>query len=103
MLERRVVRFGGTGGLASFTHIVVAFSWLYLLSSSVFIANIVGFLCAFGLSYLLQSRFVFQVKITTQNAKRFLWFNSVHSWCHNFLARSSKTVITMFACCLWYS
>lgn len=71
MLERRIVRFGVTGGLSSFTHIVVAFSWLYLLSSSVFIANMVGFLCAFGLSYLLQSHFVFQRKITTQNAKRF--------------------------------
>ncbi|OEF60326.1 polysaccharide synthesis protein GtrA [Enterovibrio norvegicus] len=71
MLEKRIVRFGITGALASLTHIVVAFTWLYFLGSSVFIANMFGFSCAFGLSYLLQSHFVFQRTLSIENAKRF--------------------------------
>lgn len=71
LLAHRIVRFGLTGGLATLTHIVVAFALLRFLTTSVFIANLVGFGCAFGLSYLMQSLFVFQKSLSLKNAMRF--------------------------------
>ncbi|MGL5291890.1 MAG: GtrA family protein, partial [Vibrionaceae bacterium] len=44
---------------------------LYFFSSNTLIANVAGFSCAFGLSYYLQSYFVFKQKASAQNAWRF--------------------------------
>ncbi|WP_256386982.1 GtrA family protein [Candidatus Enterovibrio altilux] len=60
-----------TGGFATMLHIATAFSLLHFLSISVFIANLFGFSCSFGWSYLMQSRFVFKKKLSITNAKRF--------------------------------
>ena len=71
LLAIRIIRFGLTGGIATLTHILVAFSALRFLEASVFTANIAGFCSAFSLSYLMQSLFVFQKSLTLQNAGRF--------------------------------
>ncbi|RXJ73501.1 polysaccharide synthesis protein GtrA [Veronia nyctiphanis] len=71
LLEIRVIRYGLTGGLATFTHVAIAFSMLHFFTPSVFLANVVGFCCAFILSYLMQSLFVFQHALTLKNAQRF--------------------------------
>ncbi|MGL6176037.1 MAG: GtrA family protein [Vibrionaceae bacterium] len=71
LFQLRLVRFGFSGALATLTHVSVAFAVLYFGSSSTFIANVAGFSCAFGLSYYLQSYFVFKQKASTQNAWRF--------------------------------
>ncbi|OEE68782.1 polysaccharide synthesis protein GtrA [Enterovibrio norvegicus FF-33] len=70
-LAHRVARFGLTGGLASLTHISVAFAMLHFSASSVFAANLIGFACAFSLSYLMQSLFVFKKSLSLKNATRF--------------------------------
>ncbi|MFD2177060.1 GtrA family protein [Veronia pacifica] len=71
LLSVRLLRYVLTGGLATLTHIVVAFGALKFLTHSVFIANVMGFCCAFLLSYLMQSLFVFQQNLTLKNARRF--------------------------------
>ncbi|MEZ8141245.1 polysaccharide synthesis protein GtrA [Enterovibrio norvegicus FF-162] len=71
LLTYRLIRFGLTGGLASLTHIIIAFTLLLFFATNVFIANLIGFVCAFGLSYLMQSLFVFKKSLSLKNATRF--------------------------------
>lgn len=71
LLAHRIVRFALTGGLATLTHIVVAFALLHFFSACVFYANLTGFACAFGLSYLMQSLFVFRKTLSLKNLVRF--------------------------------
>lgn len=71
LLSLRIVRFGLAGGIATLTHIGVAFTLLHVFSTNVFVANIFGFLCAFTLSYLLQSLFVFKKNLSLKHVKRF--------------------------------
>lgn len=70
--NHRILRFAMVGGIATSTHIMVAFLFLSLFKNQVFLANLGGFSCAFGISYFLQSRFVFQKKTSWHNATRFL-------------------------------
>ncbi len=71
ILHHKITRFVFVGGLATLTHIGVAFSAIYFSAIPVFIANIFGFSVAFGLSYLMQSLFVFRKSLTRKNAFRF--------------------------------
>lgn len=71
LLAHRIVRFALTGGLATLTHIAVAFALLHFFSAHVFYANLAGFACAFGLSYLMQSLFVFRKALSLKNLVRF--------------------------------
>ncbi|KKD61496.1 polysaccharide synthesis protein GtrA [Grimontia sp. AD028] len=71
LLSHRIIRYGLAGGLATLTHISVAFALLHFMAVSVFIANLLGFLTAFSVSYLLQSFFVFQQSLSLKNVSRF--------------------------------
>lgn len=71
LFNYRIARFFFAGGLATLTHIAIAFALLRFLGVSVLTANLLGFSGAFGLSYLMQSLFVFNKKLSLQNAKRF--------------------------------
>lgn len=71
LFHYRIVRFALTGGLATLTHLAIAFLFLRFFSPSVFVANLLGFSGAFGLSYLLQSLFVFKTSLSLKNAQRF--------------------------------
>ncbi len=71
LLAIRIVRFGLVGGVATLIHITAAFLYIYFLADQVFVANLIGFSCAFGFSYLAQSRFVFNSRVGMDNASRF--------------------------------
>ncbi|KXF82730.1 GtrA family protein [Enterovibrio coralii] len=71
LLQVRIFRFALTGGLASLTHIAVAFAVIHLWATNTLFANVVGFSCAFFLSYFLQSTFVFRQHLSLKNALRF--------------------------------
>ncbi len=71
LLCYRLIRFGITGALATLTHLVIAFSILYFTNLSVWFANLIGFLCAFCLSYLMQTLFVFKKVLSFSNLSRF--------------------------------
>ena len=71
LIAYRPVRFVITGGIATLTHISVAFFLIAFFHTDVFFANVCGFCCAFGLSYSLQSAFVFKKQISWKNAQRF--------------------------------
>lgn len=69
--QYRIIRFICTGGLATLTHISVAFAVLNFITAPVWLANLIGFSCAFGVSYLLQTQFVFQKSLSWKNLTRF--------------------------------
>lgn len=71
LLAMRIVRFGLVGGIATLIHIAAAFIYLYFLGDQVFVANLTGFSCAFGFSYLMQTRFVFSSRVRLDNASKF--------------------------------
>lgn len=71
LFQHRIVRFIFSGGIATLTHIGIAFTMLHFASASAFIANVVGFAVAFSVSYILQSIFVFQRSLSSKNVKRF--------------------------------
>lgn len=71
LFSHTIVRFILAGGIATLTHISIAFGLLRFFNSSVLIANLLGFSGAFTLSYLLQSLFVFKKTLTLKNGKRF--------------------------------
>lgn len=71
LLSYRIARFALTGGIATMTHICVAFALIHFSSAGVFVANLLGFACAFSLSYLMQSLFVFKKPLSFQNITRF--------------------------------
>ncbi len=71
LLGYRLIRFFVTGALATLTHLLIAFSILYFTHFSVWLANLIGFLCAFCLSYLMQTLFVFKKKLSLPNLSRF--------------------------------
>lgn len=63
LLAKEIVRFIISGALATSIHIIIAFLWLHFINLNTFIANFCGFSCAFGVSYICQSLWVFKHKI----------------------------------------
>lgn len=59
----QMVRFGLVGGIATFTHLIVATGLLFVAPSAPLIAiNIVAFVVAFGVSFIGHSRYTFKAK-----------------------------------------
>jgi putative flippase GtrA len=71
LLKLRIVRFGLTGGVATAIHLGIAFTSLRWGSDSVFLANLLGFSCAFSFSYLVQSLWVFEHHIALVSVLKF--------------------------------
>ena len=71
LLAIRIVRFGLVGGISTLIHIVAAFLYIYFLGDQVFVANLIGFFCAFWFSYLVQSRFVFNSRVGMNSMSKF--------------------------------
>lgn len=67
----KIVRYGLIGALSTLIHITMAFLYIYYVNASIFISNSVGFLSAFGFSYLLQSKVVFQHAVSYKNALKY--------------------------------
>lgn len=73
----KIVRYGLIGGLSTLIHITMAFLYIYLVNDSIIVSNIIGFLCAFGFSYLLQSKLVFQHTISYKKALKYFLVQSL--------------------------
>lgn len=66
-----IVRYGLIGAFSTLIHITMAFLTIYYVNDSIFISNCIGFLSAFGFSYLLQSTLVFQHAISYHKALKY--------------------------------
>lgn len=70
-LNYRIVKYGFIGGVATIIHIAAAYTYLYIISDSIFASNIIGFLFAFAFSYTFQSKFVFNHSISYEKAIKY--------------------------------
>lgn len=71
VLQLKLVRYGLIGGVSTAIHLVFAFLLIGVFASTVFWANVVGFLCAYGVSYLAQASFVFESSVSLGSALRY--------------------------------
>jgi len=69
--SHKILRYALIGALSTLIHITMAFLTIYYVNDSVFISNTVGFLCAFGFSYWLQSVLVFKHALSYHKALRY--------------------------------
>jgi len=67
----KIVRYGFIGGISTFIHISIASLFIYFISNSLFLSNITGFLVAYIFSYTVQSKFVFDNKISIEKATKY--------------------------------
>jgi putative flippase GtrA len=58
----QIVKYGLLGVIATFIHLLSAWTIIYFLSSAVFISNIIAFFIAFSFSYIAQTLYVFNSK-----------------------------------------
>jgi putative flippase GtrA len=71
--NHRFVRFSAIGGVATLLHISIAFLTTYMFNTPVILANTLGFLIAFVLSFTGHYRWTFSLKgQVTQAMWRFL-------------------------------
>lgn len=68
---REVIAFGFVGGLATVTHYVCAIISNELLSIELYLANIIGYLCAVGVSFIGHSKLTFQQNMNQALFRRF--------------------------------
>jgi len=76
ILSHKILRYGFIGALSTLIHITMAFLYIYLINDSIFLSNVVGFLCAFSFSYILQSKLVFKHKISYTKALKYFLVQS---------------------------
>ncbi|HQR74034.1 MAG TPA: GtrA family protein [Sulfurovum sp.] len=69
--SHKILRYALIGALSTLIHIMMAFLTIYYVNDSVFISNSVGFLCAFGFSYWLQSVLVFKHPLSVHKALKY--------------------------------
>ncbi len=69
--EYKIIRYGFLGGIATLIHFSVASLYLYFINNSIVQSNITGFLIAYIFSYLMQSKFVFEHKISIEKAIKY--------------------------------
>lgn len=67
----KLLKYVFIGACSTIIHINFAYLYLYFVDNSIFLSNIVGFLIAFGFSYTLQSKFVFQSYISVKKAMKY--------------------------------
>lgn len=69
---KRFVLYSIIGSISSGIHLTAAFSFLYFINHSLFLSNIFGFAWAYGFSYIAQSKFVFDRRVSmTRSIKYF--------------------------------
>ncbi len=71
LFTHKLVRYGILGGIATLIHFTTASLYIYFINNSVFQSNIVGFLVAYIFSYLMQSKYVFEHKVSIEKAIRY--------------------------------
>lgn len=68
---REVIAFGFVGGLATVTHYVCALTANEWLQLPLYLANLIGYLCAVGVSFIGHSKVTFQVDMSHSLFRRF--------------------------------
>ena len=68
----QIIRYGIVGVISTLIHIIAASLFVRFVYASLLFSNIVGFSCAFGFSYVSQSKFVFLSELTYKKALKFL-------------------------------
>ncbi|SFV62767.1 hypothetical protein MNB_SV-9-1287 [hydrothermal vent metagenome] len=71
IFSHKIVRYGFIGGISTLIHISIASLFIYFVSNSLFLSNITGFLVAYIFSYTIQSKFVFENKISLEKAIKY--------------------------------
>ena len=71
IFSHKIVRYGFIGGISTLIHISTASLFIYFISNSLFLSNITGFLVAYIFSYTIQSKFVFENKISLEKAIKY--------------------------------
>lgn len=71
LFAHKLVRYAFIGGFSTLIHIVIASLYIYFIDRSLFQSNIVGFSVAYFFSYTIQSKFVFEEKLSTGKAFKY--------------------------------
>ena len=71
LISHKLVRYGFIGGVSTLIHISVASLYIYFINDSLLKSNISGFLVAYIFSYTIQSRFVFEHKVSFSKALKY--------------------------------
>lgn len=67
----KITKYITIGGISTLIHFFTASLYIYLIKNSIFISNIIGFLTAYGFSYTMQSKLVFEHQITIKKALKY--------------------------------
>ena len=67
----QLAKYGFFGVIATLIHLFSAWAVIYLFDASVFIANLLAFLTAFGFSYIFQTLYVFETAFHIQKFIKF--------------------------------
>ncbi len=68
----KIVKYGIVGIVSTGIHITAAFLFVYFIKQSLFMSNIFGFSWAYLISYVCQSKFVFERSLSTTRAIKYL-------------------------------
>jgi len=68
----KIIRYGIVGIISTGIHITAAFLFVYFIKQSLFMSNIFGFSWAYLISYVCQSKFVFERDLSTAKAIKYL-------------------------------
>ena len=71
LFTHKLVRYAFIGGFSTLIHIAIASLYIYFIDQSLFQSNIVGFFVAYLFSYTIQSKFVFEKKLSTGKAFKY--------------------------------
>jgi len=71
LLQHKLVRYAFIGGVSTLIHIAGASLYIYFINSSLLQSNIVGFLLAYTFSYTIQSKLVFESKLSQAKAIKY--------------------------------
>ncbi len=70
-LRIRLVKYFLIGGVSTLIHFLTASLCIYMIHDSLFISNVMGFLIAYAYSYIMQSKVVFNHKISPIKAVKY--------------------------------
>jgi putative flippase GtrA len=71
IFSHKLIRYGFIGGISTLIHIGVASLYIYFIDDSLLKSNISGFLSAYIFSYTIQSKFVFEHKVSFIKASKY--------------------------------
>jgi putative flippase GtrA len=69
----KFVRYGIIGAISTGIHVTAAFAFIYFINKSLFLSNLFGFSWAYLFSYISQSKFVFESRISLEKALKYLF------------------------------